>query len=109
MAGYAAGRAAVDLGLARAVLHVRRLDLDDPVVRSLVAHRDRAGCDCAQLRAAAPIAKDVLTFLYDREQAMASLEALEAGWGGNIEQRMASKYAAFQGQPADPPPLDPTA
>lgn len=60
-------------------------------------------------RAAAPIAKDVLTFLYDREQAMAALEALEAGWGGNIEQRMASKYAAFQGQPAPPPPLDPTA
>ena len=60
-------------------------------------------------RAAAPIAKDVLTFIYDREQAMAALEVLEAGWGGNIEQRMASKYAAFQGQPAPPPPLDPTA
>ena len=60
-------------------------------------------------RAAAPIAKDVLTFLYDREQAMASLEALEVGWGGNIEQRMAAKYAAYQGQAAPPPPLDPTA
>ncbi len=60
-------------------------------------------------RAAAPIAKDVLTFIYDREQAMKSLEAFEAGWGGNIEQRMAAKYAAFQGQPAEPPPLDPTA
>ncbi len=60
-------------------------------------------------RAAAPVAKDVLTFLYDRDQAMASLEALEAGWGGNIEQRMAAKYAAFQNQPAPPPPLDPTA
>ena len=59
-------------------------------------------------RAAAPIAKDVLTFLYDRAQAMASLEALEAGWGGNIEQRMAAKYATFQGQPTAPPPLDPT-
>ena len=59
-------------------------------------------------RAAAPIAKDVLTFLYDRAQAMASLEALEVGWGGNIEQRMAAKYATFQGQPAAPPPLDPT-
>ena len=59
-------------------------------------------------RAAAPIAKDVLTFIYDREQAMASLEALEAGWGGNIEQRMAAKYAAYQGQSAPPPPLDPT-
>lgn len=59
-------------------------------------------------RAAAPIAKDVLTFLYDREKAMAALEALEAGWGGNIEQRMAAKYAAYQGQPAPEPPLDPT-
>jgi len=59
-------------------------------------------------RAAAPIAKDVLTFLYDREKAMAALEVLEAGWGGTIEQRMAAKYAAFQGQPAPPPPLDPT-
>jgi penicillin-binding protein 2 len=60
-------------------------------------------------RAAAPIAKDVLTFLYDREQAMASLEALESSWGGNIEQRMAAKYAAYQGQAAPAPPLDPTA
>ncbi|WP_373475731.1 penicillin-binding protein 2 [Sphingorhabdus sp.] len=59
-------------------------------------------------RAAAPIAKDVLTFIYDPAQAMQSLEALEAGWGGNIEQRMASKYASFQGQPAAPPPIDPT-
>jgi penicillin-binding protein 2 len=47
-------------------------------------------------RAAAPVAKDVLTFLYDREKAMASLEALEAGWGGGIEERMARQYAAFQ-------------
>ncbi len=59
-------------------------------------------------RAAAPIAKDVLTFIYDREQAMKSLEALEAGWGGNIEQRMAAKYNAYQGQPAPPPPVDPS-
>jgi penicillin-binding protein 2 len=59
-------------------------------------------------RAAAPIAKDVLTFIYDRDQAMKSLEALEAGWGGNIEQRMAAKYNAFIGQPAPVPPTDPT-
>ncbi len=59
-------------------------------------------------RAAAPIAKDVLTFIYDREQAMASLEALEAGWGGTIEQRMAAKYNAYIGQPAPMPPTDPT-
>ncbi|MGL5838319.1 MAG: penicillin-binding transpeptidase domain-containing protein, partial [Sphingorhabdus sp.] len=47
-------------------------------------------------RAAAPVAKDVLTFLYDREKAMAALEAFEAGWGGGIEERMARQYAAFQ-------------
>lgn len=47
-------------------------------------------------RAAAPVAKDVLTFLYDREKAMASLEALEAGWGGGIDERMARQYAAYQ-------------
>jgi penicillin-binding protein 2 len=47
-------------------------------------------------RAAAPVAKDVLTFLYDREKAMAALEALEAGWGGGIQERMARQYAAFQ-------------
>ncbi|NJM50934.1 MAG: penicillin-binding protein 2 [Sphingomonadales bacterium] len=46
-------------------------------------------------RAAAPVAKDVLTFLYDREQAMATLESLEAGWGGTPEQRMARSLAAF--------------
>lgn len=50
-------------------------------------------------RAAAPVAKDVLTFLYDPEQAMRSLEALEAGWGGDIQQRMARKYSAFMGTP----------
>ncbi len=54
-------------------------------------------------RAAAPVAKDVLTFLYDRDKAMASLEALEAGWGGNIEERMARQYAAFQASEGLPP------
>ena len=46
-------------------------------------------------RAAAPVAKDVLTFLYDREKAMAALESFEAGWGGNIQERMDRQYAAF--------------
>jgi penicillin-binding protein 2 len=47
-------------------------------------------------RAAAPIAKDVLTFLYDRDQAMATLEALESGWGGSPEERMTRNFSAFQ-------------
>jgi penicillin-binding protein 2 len=56
-------------------------------------------------RAAAPIAKDVLTFLYDREKAMAALEAFETGWGGTIEERMERQYASFlASQGAGPAP-----
>lgn len=46
-------------------------------------------------RAAAPVAKDVLTFLFDPEKAMGTLESLESGWGGSIEERMERQYAAF--------------
>jgi penicillin-binding protein 2 len=65
-------------------------------------------------RAAAPVAKDVLTFLYDRDKAMASLEALESGWGGSIDARMERAFNAFQGaraggiQSAPKPPSDGT-
>ena len=61
-------------------------------------------------RAAAPVAKDVLTWLFDREQAMKSLEALEAGWGGDIATRMAAKQAAFMAaqNPAAAPSPTPT-
>jgi penicillin-binding protein 2 len=58
-------------------------------------------------RAAAPIAKDVMTFLFDREKAMATLESLEAGWGGTPEQRLTRDLARFreaQSAPAAPPP-----
>ncbi|PWG03681.1 penicillin-binding protein 2 [Sphingosinicella humi] len=39
-------------------------------------------------RAAAPVAKDVLTYLFDKPKAMEALTALEEGWGGNITERM---------------------
>lgn len=56
-------------------------------------------------RAAAPIAKDIFTFLYDREKAMAALETLEAGWGGTIKERMDRDYAAWKaGAASDPNP-----
>ena len=55
-------------------------------------------------RAAAPVAKDVMTFLFDRDKAMASLEALEVGWGGDLDTRMARKLASYKGQQAGPPP-----
>ena len=39
-------------------------------------------------RAAAPVAKDVLTYLFDKQKAMDALLALEESWGGNIAERM---------------------
>ena len=51
-------------------------------------------------RAAAPIAKDVMTFLFDPPTAVASLHALETQWGGNATQRMAAKYLAAESEPA---------
>jgi len=45
--------------------------------------------------AAAPIAKDVMTFLFDPGKAWDTLLALEKGWGGTPTERMAAKYASF--------------
>ena len=52
-------------------------------------------------RAGAPVAKDIFTYLYDRDAAMASLAALEEGWGGDIATRMARDFAGFQGLSID--------
>ena len=56
-------------------------------------------------RAAAPVAKDFMTFLFDREKAMEALEGFEAGWGGTIKERMDRDYAAWKsGAASDPEP-----
>jgi penicillin-binding protein 2 len=47
-------------------------------------------------RAAAPVAKDVLTYLFDKQKAMDALLALEEGWGGTIEERMAVQAAQWR-------------
>lgn len=39
-------------------------------------------------RAAAPVARDVLTWLFDKEKAMQALLPMEEAWGGDIAQRM---------------------
>ena len=44
-------------------------------------------------KAAAPVAKDVLTYLFAPDQAMARLSELEAGWGGTLAERMARRAA----------------
>jgi penicillin-binding protein 2 len=49
-------------------------------------------------RAAAPIAKDCMTFLFDPGKAWDSLLAMEKGWGGTPTERMTAKYAAFTAQ-----------
>ncbi len=47
-------------------------------------------------RAAAPVAQDVLTYLFDQEKAWAKLAGLESGWGGDLQTRMARKAAAYE-------------
>ena len=43
-----------------------------------------------------PIARDVMTFLYEQEIAMDALLKLEADWGGDIEERMAKRLAEYK-------------
>lgn len=45
--------------------------------------------------AGAPIARDLITYLYDRKRAEDRLATLEQGWGGTIEQRLAEKAEAW--------------
>lgn len=54
-------------------------------------------------RAAAPVAKDVLTWLFDRQKALDSLAPFEAEWGGDIRTRMAAKEAAYRAANGLPP------
>ncbi len=47
-------------------------------------------------RAAAPVAKDVLTYLFDKEKALASLAGFEAQWGGTLAERTARRQAQIE-------------
>jgi penicillin-binding protein 2 len=47
-------------------------------------------------RAAAPIAKDVLTFLFDRDVAMKNLAPLEEQWGGTLAERNERRAAEIR-------------
>ena len=49
-------------------------------------------------RAAAPIAKDVMTYLFDPATALETLASLEKGWGGTPAERMAAKYNTYNAQ-----------
>jgi penicillin-binding protein 2 len=54
-------------------------------------------------RAAAPVAKDVLTYLFDKPRALESLARFEEQWGGTLAERMdarARRWLAEQGSSA---------
>ena len=53
--------------------------------------------------AAAPVARDVLTWLFDRERATATLESFEKAWGGDIATRTAAREAAHLAALQPPP------
>ena len=54
-----------------------------------------------------PIARDVMTFLFDPAKGMEALHALEKQWGGNAQQRLDAKYRAYatqSGEAVEPVP-----
>lgn len=48
--------------------------------------------------AAYPIARDVMTFLFDPAKALEVLHDFEKQWGGNVQQRMAARYDSYAAQ-----------
>jgi penicillin-binding protein 2 len=50
-------------------------------------------------RAAAPVARDVLTYLFDPEKAMGFLTEMEKSWGGDINTRQKARAASFAAAP----------
>jgi penicillin-binding protein 2 len=64
-------------------------------------------------RAAAPVARDVLTYLFDPQKGIEALHALEAEWGGTAQERLARSYASYAaattGLDLPPAPSDATA
>jgi penicillin-binding protein 2 len=52
---------------------------------------------------AAPLVRDTLLFLYDRQKAIAALGSFEQGIGGTLEERVARKTAAWRAANGLPP------
>ncbi|MEM6827458.1 MAG: penicillin-binding protein 2, partial [Pseudomonadota bacterium] len=54
-----------------------------------------------------PIARDVMTFLFDPQKGLEALRALEEQWGGTAQERLELRYAAYaaeRGATVTPPP-----
>ena len=52
---------------------------------------------------AAPLIRDTLLFLFDKQKALANLDAFEQSIGGPLEQRIARKTAAWRSANGLPP------
>lgn len=57
--------------------------------------------------AAAPVARDFMTFLFDRGPAIEKLHAFEKEWGGNYNERLAKQAEVFRAAREAPPPAPP--
>ncbi len=60
--------------------------------------------------AAYPVARDVMTFLFDPQKGLDALHALERQWGGTAQERLDAQYAAYAAAagvnlPPAPPPV----
>ncbi|WEK01333.1 MAG: penicillin-binding protein 2 [Candidatus Sphingomonas phytovorans] len=51
------------------------------------------------------IGRDILTYLLDRERAVASLAEVEPTWGGDIKTRMTAQATAYRAAANAPPPM----
>ncbi|MCJ2181845.1 penicillin-binding protein 2 [Novosphingobium sp. 1949] len=45
--------------------------------------------------AAIPLARDIMTYLWDKDKGLEQLEALEKGWGGTPQERAEARYATY--------------
>ncbi|MEW4448052.1 penicillin-binding protein 2 [Qipengyuania sp. JC766] len=57
--------------------------------------------------AAYPIARDVMTFMFDPQKGLDALYALEKEWGGTAQERLAKKYAAYAAEAGETVPPAP--
>jgi penicillin-binding protein 2 len=57
--------------------------------------------------AAYPIARDVMTFMFDPQKGLDALKSLEQEWGGTAQERLEKRYTAYaaeRGATVTPPP-----
>lgn len=64
---------------------------DKPKYACAVAIEHGAGSSSAY-----PVARDVMTYLFDPQKALEVLHAMEAEWGGTAQERLARKYGAYE-------------